>query len=48
MIQIDVWSLVITVLYAWRRHLGTSMLMQIWNETFVLALAPMLFPSGLR
>ena len=48
LIQIGVWTLVVTGLYVWRRNLGACMLMHFLNDTFALVLAPLLLAKFLR
>jgi membrane protease YdiL (CAAX protease family) len=48
LIQVGVWSLVITSLYVWRRNLPACMLMHTLNDTFTLVLVPLLFAQYLR
>jgi len=46
-IQIGVWSLVVTVLYVWRRNLPACMLMHILNDAYAFILLPALFTQYL-
>lgn len=42
-IQIGAWSIVVTLLYVWRRNLPACMLMHILNDAYAFLLLPMLF-----
>jgi membrane protease YdiL (CAAX protease family) len=42
-IQIGVWSLIVTLLYVWRRNLLACMLMHILNDAYAFILLPALF-----
>ena len=46
-IQIGVWSLIVTVLYIWRRNLPACMLMHILNDAYAFILLPALFAQYL-
>ncbi len=43
MIQIGVWTIVITLLYVWRRNLPTCILMHILNDGFAFIALPLIF-----
>lgn len=46
-IQIGVWSLIVTILYVWRRNLPACMLMHILNDAYAFILLPTLFAQYL-
>lgn len=46
-IQIGVWSLIVTLLYVWRRNLPACMLMHILNDAYAFILLPTLFAQYL-
>lgn len=46
-IQIGVWSLIVTILYGWRRNLPACMLMHILNDAYAFILLPTLFAQYL-
>ena len=48
LIQIGVWSLVVTGLYVWRRNLAACMLMHFMNDTFAIVVVPMLLARFMR
>ncbi len=46
-LQIGVWSLVVTVLYLWRRNLPACILMHLLNDAYAFILLPMFFTQFL-
>ena len=46
-IQIGIWSLIVTLLYVWRRNLPACMLMHILNDAYAFILLPAVFTQYL-